>query len=247
VLSGSATVTPATTITYTLSAINTYGQSVTAAATVTVSTGSTVSLPTPASPPTSQSATSSAPAYCLVNRSGTYYLTINGIRHGIANPGLLYSYGYGFGDAVVDTAAYQGLAAGELLGPGNGVLVKSPSSPTVYLVSQGARHGFTSAKVFAALGYKFSAVLTIPVAQLGALPDGTIISSQTSRHLPGAKISSNGTVFYLGSAARYPYPSLSVYNSWNLKNDFSRIIPANAADLALPIGPTVTPRSTCNG
>jgi hypothetical protein len=245
--SGSATVTPATTTTYTLSATNAYGQSVTAIATVTVSAGSDVSLPTPASPPTGQPTTSSAPAYCLVNHSGTYYLILSGIRHGIANPGLLYSYGYGFGNGVVDTAAYESLATGDLLGPGSGALVKTSSNTTVYLVSQGAKHGFTSARVFAGLGYKFSQVLTIPAAQLDALPESTIISSRTSRHLSGAIISSKGTIYSLGPDSRYPYPSLSVYNSWNLKNDFSRVLPANAADLTLPIGSPVTPRTSCNG
>ena len=252
-LSGTATATPATTTVYTLTAFNAYDQTVTASATVTVLASAPSTPPTPATPqptvsPTSTTSTpsSSTPAYCLVNQSGTFYLILSGIRHGIVNPGLLYSYGYGFEDAVADTTVYEALPTGDLLGPGGGALVKAPNNPTVYLVSDAATHGFTSAKVFLGLGYKFSSVLTIPVSQLGALPNGGLVSSLTARHLSGADVGSQGTVYYLDDSARYPYPSLAVFNTWHFQNDFSRVLPANAADLALPVGPVVIPRSSCN-
>jgi hypothetical protein len=180
-----------------------------------------------------------------VNNSGTFSLILNGIRHGVSSPGLLSSYGYGFQDAVPDAAAYQALPSGDLLGPGDGALVKIPSSPTVYLVSGGTRHGFTSIAVFRSLGFKTASVLTVPAAQLDALPDGTAISDKTAGHLPGVNVSSKGTVYLLGDTARLPYPSLAVFNTWNLRGDFSRVVPANAADLALPLGPPVTPRPSC--
>lgn len=250
-ISGTATVTPASTTTYTLTAFNTYGQSVTATTTVTVMASSPAQQPSPIdqqpSQPTTTPAATITPAYCLVNRSGTFSLILSGIRRGIANPGLLYSYGYGFNDAVKDTAAYQSLPSSDLLGPNDGALVKSPANPTVYLISGQARHGFTSASVFRSLGYKFSSVLTIPAPQLNGLAEGSIISDPKSRHLPGANISSRGTIYLLGDTVRNPYPSLAVYNTWNLRNDFSRVVPANAADLALLIGSVVTPRSGCNG
>lgn len=252
-LSGTATATPATTTVYTLTAFNAYDQSITASATVTVLASAPSTPPTPATPqpivsPTSTTSTpsSTTPAYCLVNQSGTFYLILSGIRHGIANPGLLYSYGYAFADAVADTAVYDALPTGDLLGPGGGALVKAPNNPTVYLVSDGATHGFTSAKVFLGLGYKFSSVLTIPETQLAALPNGGLVASLTARHLAGADVSSQGTVYYLDDSARYPYPSLAVFNTWHLQNDFSRVLPANAADLALPVGPVVIPRSSCS-
>jgi hypothetical protein len=246
--SGIATVTPATTTTYTLSAANDYNQSVTATATVTVSATTISPAPTPLPPVPAQPATStpsSGPAYCLVNHSGTFFLILNGVRHGIANPGLLYSYGYGFGDAVADAATYQALQSGNLLGPSDGALVKFPNDPTVYLISGLSKHGFTSASVFSALGYRFSSVLTIPAPQLEALPLGNIVSSATASHLPGTNISSQGTVYFITSQGRQPYPSLTVYNSWNLHNNFSRVVPANASDLNLPIGSAVTPRTSC--
>jgi hypothetical protein len=248
--SDTATITPATTTTYTLSAANGYNQSVTAVTTVTVYATTALSpAPTPSPPVLAEPATStpsSGPAYCLVNHSGTFFLILNGVRHGIANPGLLYSFGYGFGDAVADAATYQTLQSGNMLGPNDGALVKSPSDPTVFLVSGQSKHGFTSATVFSGLGYKFTSVLTIPAPQMDALPLGDTISSSTASHLPGTNISSQGTVYLITGKGRQPYPSLAVYNSWNLHNDLSRIVPANAVDLSLPIGPALTNRSSCD-
>jgi hypothetical protein len=126
-------------------------------------------------------------------------------------------------------------------------LVKSPGDPTVYLISDQSKHGFTSASVFRALGYKFSSVLIIPAPQLSTLNTGPNVSDPTARHLPGANVNSRGTIYLLSDAARLPYPSVAVFNTWNLHNDFSRVVPANAADLALPLGQVLTPRSSCSG
>ena len=252
-LSGTATITPTSTTTYTLVASNAYSQSVTATTSVTVvvagNAGSQLSPTIPQQPnePTSLATISTAPAYCLVNDAGTFFLILNGIRHGIANPGLLYSYGYGFGDAVTDTATYQSLPSGDLLGPGSGALVKASGNFTVYLISGGAKHGFTSASVFRGLGYSFSSVLTIPSPQLNGLPDGSLIANAKARHLQGANVNDHRAIYYLGQSERSPYPSVAVFNTWNLHNDFSRVLPTNAADLVLPIGPDVPPRPSCLG
>jgi hypothetical protein len=265
-LSGTAHVTPASTGTYTLFAYNVYGQT-TATATVTVTaaaanpapsagsapqpqqgepaSGTTTTLSPSATPQPFPTPATSDPAYCLVNNSGTFSLILSGTRHGIANPGLLSSYGYAFSDAVPDTASYQAMPSGELLGPGDGALVKSPSSATVYLVSGGSSHGFTSMAVFRGLGFKTTSVLTVRTAQLSALVEGDAISSKSAGHLPGVNVSSKGTVYLMGEGARLPYPSLAVFNTWNPRDDFSRVVPANAADLLLPIGPAVTARTNC--
>jgi hypothetical protein len=247
---GSATVTPLATTMYKLVAVNSYGYAVTATTTVVVSAPSGPDTSSSSTPADNQNPAAATPAtgtgYCLVNNSGTLYLIIDGVRHGIANPGLLNSYGYSFTDAISDTAACQALPKGDLLGPADGALVKSPSSPTVYLISGSAKHGFSSAKVFRGQGFSFSSVLTIPAPQLDALPDGSIINNASARHLRGVNVISGGTIYYVGATTLYPYPSLATFNTWNLKNDFSRVVPANKADIALPMGSVVAPRSSCS-
>jgi hypothetical protein len=249
-LSGTATTSPATTTIYTLTAFNAYSQIVSTTTTVTVlgSNTSPQALPS-TTPPSGLSlpAASTSSAYCLVNNTGTFYLILNGIRHGITDPGMLYSYGYGFSSAISDTTVYQDLPTGNLLAPNDGALVKSSQDPTVYLIADSQRHGFTSAPIFLSLGFKFSSVLVVTAPELNALPLGAVIASGSSRHLRRVNIAYGGTVYNMDDNFRYPYPSLSVYNSWNFQNDFSTVVPANDADLAVPVGPNVTARSTCSG
>ena len=179
----------------------------------------------------------------LINYNGTFYLEANNQLHGITNPGMLASYGFAFGDAAVATAEDLSLPQGALLSPGEGSLVKSDQDQTVYLVSKQVRHAFTSAAVFQALGFKFSSVLVVTNPELQALPRANDLTDGAAAHLPGTDINRYGTVYYLGGDNQlHGYSSLAIYNSWNLANDFSTVVPANAADVSLPLGSDVVLR-----
>jgi hypothetical protein len=177
-----------------------------------------------------------------VNAGGTFYLVSSGVRHGITDPGMLASYGLGFGDATAATPGDLALPEGNLLTPNDGSLVKSREDPTVYLVSDQHRYAFVSARVFTALGFRFASVLVVTNPELQALPASANLSDPAAAHLDGADVSSGGTVYWVSGGTRYPYPSPDTYNSWHIKNDFSTVVPANAADLALPVGGPVAAR-----
>lgn len=205
--------------------------------------------PTPTSNPSPSSTLASTslafplPArLSLVNENGTFYLIQNGQLRGITSPGILYSYGFTFSDAASATPAELAPPQGSLLLPNSGALVKSKADQTVYLVSDGQRYAFTSATVFKALGFKFSSVLLVTNPELQALPHGADLSNASAAHMDGLNISYQGTIYWISGGVRYPYPSVAVYNSWNLHNDFSRVIPANKADLNLPLGLPVPAR-----
>ncbi len=179
----------------------------------------------------------------LVNDNGTFYLLFNGQRQGITDPGILASYGLSLSQAQPATASDLAVAAGSPLSPGDGALVKTASDPTVYLIADRQRHGFVSADVFTTLGYNFANVVIVTQPELDALALGAVVSNPSAAHLSGANISNNGTIYWVNSGSRYAYPSLDVYNSWNIPNSFSTVIPANTADLALPDGGVRTARS----
>lgn len=185
------------------------------------------------------------PNQCLINSNGTYYLITNNQRRGITNPGMLFSHGYDFKEGELSNSDDALIPEGPLLLPDDGALVKKPGDPTVFLISGGEKHGFVSGAVFTKLGYNFGTVLTVTAPELDLVPLGEIISDGNARHHRGVKIIDNGAVFFMGNSVRYPYPSMEVYNSWNLDNDFSRVVPANAADRAVPIGEIVTKRLIC--
>jgi hypothetical protein len=201
-----------------------------------------VSIPT-SSPSSLENTATSSSVLRLINSSGTFFLIKNGYRYGITFPGILYSYGFEFKDAKLATAQDLALPLGSLLLPGNGSLVKSQKDPTVYLISSSQRLGFTSASVFLSLGFKWSSVLLVTNPELQALPQGSLLDNGKATHAPGLNILDHGTIYWLApDHTRQAYPSLAVYNSWHRDNDFSQVVPANTADLALPMSGFVQAR-----
>ena len=74
--------------------------------------------------------------------------------------------------------------------------------------------------------------------QLGAVSEPGIPVNETTsavRHPRGTVVIDNGTVYFLGTALRYPFSSSAVFLAWGHK--FMDIAQANAADMALPLGP----------
>lgn len=226
----SAIIYPAQTTTYTLTATNSAG-SASAQVTINVadfSAGATVSN-----------------QLRLIKDGSTYYLVQNNQKQGVTSPGILYSYGFEFKDAKEASAQDQSLPSGGLLLPGDGALVKSKQDPTVYLISSGKRYGFVSKEVFLGMGYKFSTVLLVTDPEMQALPKAENLNNQSAAHLPGTEIKDqNGIIYWIDySGQRHPYASLSDYNSWHKDNDFSFVAPANANDLAKPVGDKVVARN----
>jgi hypothetical protein len=179
----------------------------------------------------------------LINHNGTFYLIKDNQRLGITNPGMLSTYGFSFKQAKPATAEDLNLPLGDLLLPNTGSLVKSKEDQTVYLISNGQRYAFTSAKVFTGLGFKFSSVLVVTNPELQALPRAENLSNPKASHLPGTNINRNGTIYFIGTDQKlHAYPSLGIFNSWNLPNNFSRVVPANSADQSFPLGENVIMR-----
>ncbi len=198
------------------------------------------STPQPGAPSTSTSPS----VLRLINSSGTLYLIKGGYRYGITSPGILYSYGFDFPDAKAATTADLAIPLGSLLLPGNGYLVKSNQDKTVYLISNNRRYAFVSAQVFTALGFSFSHVFIVTNPELQSLPRAADLSNGQSAHLPGLDINKQGTIYWIGGdSTLHGYPSLAVYNSWHKDNDFSQVVPANTADMSMPIGGLVEART----
>ncbi len=192
--------------------------------------------PAPEPSPLNQSpvGSGSGQALKLINANGTYYLIIDGVRHGITNPGMLTSYGLTLAMGKPATAADLALPEGDLLSPSDGILAKTSTDKTVWLISNNQRRGFTSQSVFLGLGFKFNQVLIITAPELNRLSVGSNLDNPQSQHPEGVDINLSGTIYWLHSSTLYPYPSLAVYNSWRVPNDFSRVLSANQADKALP-------------
>ena len=140
------------------------------------------------------------------------------------------------------TPADLALPEGNLLLPADGILAKTATDKTVWLISNNQRRGFTSQSVFLGLGFKFSQVLIITSPELIKLPQGANLDNPSSAHPEGVDINLSGTIYWVHNNSLYPYPSLAVYNSWRVPNDFSRVLPANKADSFLPKASAIAKR-----
>jgi hypothetical protein len=220
---------------FSVTATDTTGNSATAAMTLEADNTTT----------TTATASSAFPVSgTLIDDSGTYYLIENGVKEGVTNPGILQTYGYTFAEASLPTASQSALATSGNLSPASGSLVKTADDPTVYLVANGNRYGFTSESAFSTLGYSFGSVRTVTDPELDVLPVSTPLQATITAHVKGTNVmTSDGTIYYTDGVILYPYTSLSSYNSWNLPNDFTTVVQANSADLALPIGSAMGTRS----
>lgn len=199
-------------------------------------------VPTPTPTPVASPTPAPVGGSRLVNMDGTYYLIRQNARYGVTSPALLWTHGFDFADAVTPTAAERLLAAAGTLAPGDGSLVKTASDPTVWILSEGRRRGFASESVFTALGFRFASVLTVTAPELAKLSVGSVVQSTASAHPDGLDIIDGKTIYWLSGGKRHPYPSMAVYNTWHKDNDMSQVVPANAADRALPVGEPVVAR-----
>jgi hypothetical protein len=235
--------TPNTTYHYQVGSTYIYGgSSVNPNATfTTLATPTTPTTPTPTTPDSPQPSAGSSTSIRLVNDNGTFYLIVNNTRQGITNPGILYSYGLEFKDAVIATDSDKLIPLASPALPYDGALVKSPIDPTVYLISNSKKYGFTSSTVFTGLGFSFKNVLVVTAPELEKLPLGEALS-KVQAHMTGTNINEKGTIYWISQNKKHPYPSLEVYNSWNRDNDFSTVVPANEEDLKMEVGEMVVKR-----
>jgi hypothetical protein len=179
----------------------------------------------------------------LVNSGGTFYLLSAGQRFGITDPGVLASYGFEFKDAQAASTADLALSMTSRLAPADGSLVKKRGDSTVWFVTGGQKYGFTSAAVFTGQGFAWGNVREVAAEVLDPLPVGANLTDPAARHLAGVYVKDGQTIYKMESTGRRGIANLDVYNTWNVDNDFSRVVPANDADRAVSVGDNLPART----
>jgi len=170
----------------------------------------------------------------LILDGQTIYLIQNQKRFGFRNEAEYLSYGYKFSQAVPANDADRLLPAGDVLKAMVGTVVLDASDHrTVYIIGTNTvKQGFVSADVFEGLGYSFA---NLPIINLSDYPVGSLITSATDAHPEGALArESNGTIWWILGGKKSGFESMAVFNTYGFA--LSRVVPANAADLALSQG-----------
>lgn len=178
----------------------------------------------------------------ILDTDGTIYLIVNGQRQGFRNPEEYFSHGYEFSQAVSANDADRALpgasgsAAVAKALDGTLVLDKTDNR-TIYMIADGKKAGFTSADIFLALGYKFSQAVPVDLSDYEATSP---IDDIAKPHPNGALVldkTDGRTVWWVLNGVRQGFQSAEVYYTYGF--DFSKIVPATDADMALTVGDVV--------
>jgi hypothetical protein len=177
-----------------------------------------------------------------------YFIDSSNTRSAYTSAGAFLSYKYNsWASVVAATAAdmelpltkYVPLGASQettyFIPPRNGSLFKDRG--IVYLISNGQRTAFTSAKVFLNAGYSFSNIQQGDTSFMVTLVP---INSSDTAHADGTLINDAGTVFVMKNGYRVGFPSLASLNSWGYSAP--EVVPANANDLKVQISGVASKR-----
>ncbi len=182
---------------------------------------------------------------CVVLSGGVVWLITGGTRRGFTSAEVFASSGYNFSQVVTASAEDVALPVGPIMTYADGTLVKGPNDPLVYLVAGGQKRPFVSGSVFTGLGYNFSNIQQAPVNTFQDLPTGSNLDSATAAHPAGTLVISNGAIWKMTGTGRMGFPSAAVFGSYGYM--FTKVVAANAADLAMPDQGAVSARAACTG
>ncbi|MFH0893546.1 MAG: DUF5018 domain-containing protein [Bacteroidota bacterium] len=176
----------------------------------------------------------------LIVDNGTVYLITNGQRRGFRDTAEYLSYGFDFASVQAANSGDAALPAGAILKAMDGTLALDTSDGrTVYVIgNNGTKRGFVSEAVFLELGYKFSQAVQINLADYTV---GDPITSASVAHPDGTLVISGQTIWWINNGQRHGFTSMEVFNSYGWT--IGKVLNANSADMALPEGSVLQPRS----
>lgn len=175
--------------------------------------------------PTIAKAANAHPPGTLISQSGTIWQIDDTGKKRLPfdSAEKFYSLRLSFDRVVPANAADMALPEGDSPAWGNGVLFVDNN--VIYQVSNGQKHGFTSAEVFLGQGFKFESAQP---GNLSALPEGPAIDNPNDKHLEGTLLSSNGTIWTMLNGKAWAYPSEAIFFSHG--GTYEQVVPANSND-----------------
>ncbi len=168
------------------------------------------------------------------NLDGTVYtITPDGTRRPYTSAAAFLSYGFNtFKNVLLATTGDLSLPMGSFIAPRDGFVVCSDhglDKGTCYLITEGKRAPFTSAKVFTDLGFTFNKSSKGDVSFMELAPN---ISSSTISHPAGVLVKTGKTIYITTKDGLIGIPSMTVLTSWGYKaedtvlsNEYDKLLP----------------------
>jgi hypothetical protein len=170
----------------------------------------------------------------------------NNQRKGFASGEIFMSHGYKWQRIISGNSGDQALFTvnGFDFAPGTLVKVRNnPRSPVYLVYPNRVIRAFTDYDTFQAMGYRPSMVYEVLAGYLNGYSQGEHIT-RVEGHPTGTDIVDGSTIYRIDEQGRRrAYASVEVYNTWHTFDyDFSRVVPANQFDRALPTTAPMNPR-----
>lgn len=140
-----------------------------------------------------------------------------------------FSHRLSFDRVVPANAADMALPEGDSLPWGNGVLFADKA--IIYQVSEGKKHGFTSAEVFLGQGFKFDMVRN---GDLSKLAEGPAINRASAKHLDGTLLNTGGMIWTWDDGNAKAFPAEAVFYSHG--GNYNQVVTANSNDQYSSLG-----------
>lgn len=172
----------------------------------------------------------------IADNSGTVYMiaTENGqtVRRPYTSAGAFLSYGFNSWSGVSGAGAEDlALPIGSFVPPRDGKVIcsdRGSDNGTCYLITDDKKAGFTSAAVFANLGFSFAQAGHGDVSWMSSAGN---IDNAASAHSFGVLVNNSGTIQLVGDGGLLGIPDLATLESWGYS--LADVVPANSADKIL--------------
>jgi hypothetical protein len=149
-----------------------------------------------------------------VGDSLTVYLLADCVLKPFRGEAAFHSRGHKFSDVrVLPTLPPNVTTSTDPVVPAEGTLVKGSDKTVWFVAKNGKRKGFTSAQVFAGLGFKFTQVDQISDSDLSTIPTDTAPINTETEHPNGSMIKCNDSpaVFEVIDRLKFPFANAQVF------------------------------------
>jgi hypothetical protein len=170
----------------------------------------------------------------IKDANGTIYtLAVDGSRRPYTSAGSFLSYTFNsFTSVVKANSADLALPTGSFITPREGSIIcsdRGADKGACYLITEGKKAGFTSAKVFKDQGFSFAVTVN---GDVSFMESTSLIDNSAQAHRKGTLVKSGKTIYLVSLNSLIGIPSITVLKSWGYYT--SESVPLNSADALLP-------------
>jgi hypothetical protein len=149
------------------------------------------------------------------------YLIDSGMRRWISSADIFNARGLKWENIkVVSSADLSVYPEGKAVSWPDGILIKSNVAPSVYIISQGRKRGFSAAEIFTGLGYDWGNIKTISQQELDQYETGSMVDSLIHPDGTLLQFDDGPNIYLVSNGQKRLVPSIEIFlaKGYDFKN-----------------------------